>query len=242
MSNESFIHDQVIRKILRYAETHPLVTGLIALGSIGRNAFHYFSDIDLALVIADSVDKRGIASDIVKNFGEDVKYKLTFLNPMKLVLYLEGDLTKLDLFIIEEFKEIDQYYRGSAITEPEATILYDQTGELSRLVRVKTPTSETETDLEIDRQVKMFLYAVEAFSNAQRMSDGYRSYFEYNLALHRLVRLVYLLRGGTRFLFLPRNFARDYLTPEEQQIFRGLNGQIYLKAINKTKRDLYTFF
>ncbi|MFW9856472.1 MAG: tyrosine-protein phosphatase, partial [Candidatus Thorarchaeota archaeon] len=84
--------------------------------------------------------------------------------------------------------------------------------------------------------------AVEAFSNAHRMSDGYRSYFEYNLALHRLVRIVYLLRGGKRFLFLPRDFARDYLTPKEQESFRELNGKIYLKMVNQTKRALFTFF
>ncbi|MFX0010897.1 MAG: tyrosine-protein phosphatase, partial [Candidatus Hermodarchaeota archaeon] len=148
----------------------------------------------------------------------------------------------LDLFIIKTFEEIEEYFWNSCIPEPQSAILYDKKGNLRTLVEQAEVPSPVNAASEIERQIQMFLYAFEAFSNAHHASDGYRSYFEYNLALHRLVRIVYLLRGGRDFLFLPRKFVIDYVTDAERIIFRQLNGKIYLREVNKTKRQLLDFF
>lgn len=215
---------------------------MIALGSIARNDHKPYSDIDLALVVHESTNENVVCSEIKNIFKKDMNFNLKFSNPAKLVLYLGNDLVKLDLFIIKAFTEIEQYFWDLATPTLENAILFDQTGDLTRLLNSVQLPADIDIKSEIHKQIRMFLYSFEAFSNAHRISDGYRSYFEYNLALHRLVRIVYLLRGGKNFLFLPRNFVQDYLKKEEQKVFRHLNGQIYLRAINETKKHLLTFF
>ncbi|MFX0067436.1 MAG: tyrosine-protein phosphatase [Candidatus Hermodarchaeota archaeon] len=234
--------EKIVEKVLTFVKNEANVTALIALGSVARNDIQTYSDVNLALIRDQNSTEALICNNVKEIFQTDTVYSVTTSPPTKLTLYLGNELLKLDLFIIKTFEEIKDYFWNSCIPEPQNAILYDKEGNLRTILEQTEAPSPVNVALEIERQIQMFLYAFEAFSNAHHASDGYRSYFEYNLALHRLVRIVYLLRGGREFLFLPRKFIIDYVTDAEQIIFRQLNGKIYLREVNKTKRQLLDFF
>jgi protein tyrosine/serine phosphatase len=108
-------------------------------------------------------------------------------------------------------------------------------GELLRLASV--PGGKDPAAL-VDGEIEKFLVGFEAASNAHRRSDGYRFYFEYNLALHRLARLVELARGNGDYLFLPRMLLSGRLGHQEQIEFRDLHGVLYLPRAPEQKRKL----
>ncbi|MFX0066755.1 MAG: tyrosine-protein phosphatase [Candidatus Hermodarchaeota archaeon] len=234
--------EKIVEKVLAFAKNEVNVTALIALGSVARNDIQAYSDVDLALIRDQNSTEALICNNVKEIFQTDTVFSVITSPPTKLTLYLGNELLKLDLFIIKTFEEIKDYFWNSCIPEPQNAILYDKMGNLRTLIEQAEAPSPVNVPSEIERQIQMFLYAFEAFSNAHHASDGYRSYFEYNLALHRLVRIIYLLRGGRDFLFLPRKFVIDYVTDSERTIFRQLNGKIYLREVNKSKRLLLDFF
>ena len=242
MSQNSLNHEEVVEIVVNYAKANSHTRSLIALGSFARKDYHHYSDIDLALILEKDSSKNSISDELEDLFQKDLNFSLKTEPPYNLTLYLGEELLKLDLYLIEEFEEIEKYIWGSCTSNPINAILYDKLGWLEKKLMTLKPPNSVKTEIEIKNQINKFLYAFEAFSNAHRSSDGYRSYFEYNLALHRLVRIIYLMRGGRDFLFLPRKFVPDYLSPTEQNFFKQLNGKIYLRDVNSTKRRLLDFF
>ena len=105
-------------------------------------------------------------------------------------------------------------------------------------IEASTASHTRDVSALIDEEIEKFLVSFEAASSAHRRSDGYRFYFEHNLALHRLARLVELARGGDSYLFLPRMVLSGRMTLAEQITFRSLHGELYLPEAAALKRRL----
>ncbi|MHA1730849.1 MAG: tyrosine-protein phosphatase [Promethearchaeota archaeon] len=151
-------------------------------------------------------------------------------NPPKGVLYTTQGLTKVEIFFVETLDQIRDFLpagmspgdfvlldkEGAVRTELEKLNLLDPDGLLT--------TGKVDVTSRINEELFKIIYGFEACSSAQAAGDRYRSYFEYNLILHRLVRLVSLARGHLNRLYLPRNFTGKVLKANEIQRFLSLNG------------------
>ena len=90
-------------------------------------------------------------------------------------------------------------------------------------------------------EIDKLLNGFEAASAYHARYDEYRFYFEYNLALHRLVRILCIARGAPAKLYLPESFIDEVLSENERDQFQRLTGEMCWAQINALKRRFLDF-
>jgi hypothetical protein len=147
-------------------------------------------------------------------------------------------LTKIDLHLGSNPEDFAWLADCPDVPPPRLVVGYDPRGRCEAVVARATATLSRSVQDLLNVEIDKFLSGFEAASSAHGRSDGYQFYFHYNLALHRLARIVELLRGDPVYMFLPKLLLPRRMPLEEQRIWRELRGAIYLPEANGLKRRL----
>ena len=177
-------------------------------------------------------------------FGNQLKHSLFLNNKNKCCFYLTDDYLITEIFIHTKLQELDKYYLGSEITNPENAIIFDKTKTVYQYL--KKITKEKEKQFSQKQQDKVvfliteFQNRFEACSNNHAKSDGYKFSVLFSHGLNAVVRLIYLCYGGTEHDYMPPNFLTDYSYRYNLEIEKL--GTMNLQHANWHKRKLLDLF
>lgn len=240
-----------LKTIEKAKQIFPTVEGIeVALlyGSFGRNEANPNSDIDIQILVNEHFNAQNLV-DIFKAEFNAIRFISEINLRNKVVVYFDAQ-PKMELGICYNLADIDRNYLGSEIEKVEETVLFatDQwQGKIESYLRgivanrnaYKMPHNRQIMAMEL---VDKFIYEFENCSTMHRRSDGFQSYFFYNIALHLAVQLNHLSKGEIKYNFLPKNFVSKTLKSHEQNLFYDLKGTLFLPEANQQKRRLLDFF
>jgi len=230
----------------------PSVIGLdfsLLYGSFGRNEGKANSDIDIQLIVNSNFNTKAFIeqlSDLFKNEAVHI-YEVALRN--KVVVYFQQQ-PKIEFGVVYNLNDINRNYLGSEISNAENTILYENPSckidirtYLEGIISdKKSKVVDNILEKQITDLVDKFMYEFENCSTMHRRSDSFQFYFFYNIALHLCVQLNYISKGHSKYLFLPKNVATQFLDKDEKAIFQSIKGTLFLPEANVQKRNLLNFF
>ncbi len=244
--------NDILRQLVLFAQQNDLVTGVLLMGSMARETVTPTSDIDLAFVLSKGGPP---APEIVKNlidrvlslFYGSLRLHCILFEPTKLALFLGEAYTKVDLFLAQNIAEVSLYLPWDL--PPDRFILVDKLGTLHQDLSTHKVLSAGDASIQsrntsekFNAEIDKLLYAFEAVSTDYARRDDYRIYFEYNIALHRLVRLICIGRGFPEETFLPTNFGPRMLSASERTVFQELQGEMNLTHARGLLQRFLAFF
>mgnify|MGYP002777651532 CR=1 FL=1 len=234
-------HLRELAEVVRvWAANEDRVRALLWYGTQALGTFSPFSDVDAAIL------HRGDPAEVVESLrlelGQRVRECAHVHGRGEAALWVDDALTKVDLRLVADPNELHAMAISMDVPAPRFVAAVDKDEACGELLRLASLRGEINPAALVDDEIEKFLVGFEAASNAHRRSDGYRFYFEYNLALHRLARLVELARGDGDYLFLPRMLLPGRLGHQEQIEFRELHGVLYLPRAPEQKRKLADTF
>lgn len=223
-----------------WAANEGRVRALLWYGTHALGTVSSFSDVDAAIL------HRGDPAEVIESLrlklGQRVRECVYLHGRGTAALWVDDALTKIDLRLVADPNELHTMATSLDVPVPRFVAAIDKDHACSELLRLASLRGEEDPAALVDEEIEKFLVGFEAASSAHRRSDGYRFYFEYNLALHRLARLVELARGDGEYLFLPRMLLPGRLGHQEQIEFRELHGVLYLPRAPEQKRKLADAF
>ncbi|CAF1110766.1 unnamed protein product [Rotaria sordida] len=185
------------------------IQGAILIGSFGRGEGSPASDIDIELlIIEDKLDIDEFTNDVIQLFNHTeeslvVKHTIWLANQRKLALYHGSQLILTELYLYTQLSQFNKYFLGSRITDLRKCILVDRQDLIRQhLEYILTLPYDNRNDL-IRELITNILFQLESTSSARRRNDAYKFYFIYNITLHALVRLVYILDGKMEYNYNP---------------------------------------
>lgn len=240
--------EEIIKKVTN--EVFPKCKGLNAallMGSFARGTFTTRSDIDFSLwvekdnfVAEDFILQMNLSLPGVKN--------IRFIALREKIAVYFPDCPKMELAISTDMNSLDKFFLGSEIEDKEKSIVFAKP-EIAAALRehLSTILSEKKQGLDTSKKrlvkdlVDKFIYEFENTSDMHRRSDSYRFYFDYNIALHVAIQLLYIAQGQIDFYFSPRNITKLF-DKQHKEEFLELACSLYLPEANKKKRLLLDFF
>jgi len=230
-----------------FKSVNEIQVGLL-IGSFARQKPNWNSDIDTSIFVSGSFEF-GILKRALTDQLTDVAY-VNIVNLRNKVSVYFKTCPKLEIAICYKLDELNRNFLGSEIQNSENAILFERHPDVTNIKSYLDSISNQREHLRnvagnqkaVRDLVEKFIYEFENCSSCQLRSDGYKSYFFYNIALHTAVQLHHFALGETKFNFLPRNFTSTFLKREEQEDFRNLNGSLYLPEINGKKRRMLDYF
>lgn len=217
------------------------IDGAVIYGSYARQTATPQSDIDLALIVNDQFTTQELLDQMVNHVdGMELVYQVELRD--KLVCYFNDILTKVEVSIHRSLESLSRNFTGSAIPNdliPD-TILFDRKGDL--VDRLTSLNGQGYKPFSVDQLVQKFIYEFDNCSTYQRRSDGYRSLYFYNIALHCLAQLVNMVVANNKQQFLPRNLLVNISDDSVRESFYKLSGSMFLPDANKKKRLLLNQF
>ncbi|QRO00681.1 nucleotidyltransferase domain-containing protein [Archangium violaceum] len=238
------------QRIRAWAERAPAVRALFWYGGYGYGQLLPGSDLDMAVLLSPGADAARVSNalvDALSTQGDPVELVVFTPEEQRLTAWMSEALTKLDLVFGRTAGELAWLADAGDVPPPRLTSAWPvQDPEvLDLLHRASRPIAESDAELRrerSEREIDKFLIAFEACSAAHAKGDAYAFYFQYNLALGRLARLVQLTRVGHRYLYLPRNLLTGALEADERASFRLLSGTLQLSEAHDRERALAKAF
>ncbi|NVM44832.1 MAG: tyrosine-protein phosphatase [Candidatus Lokiarchaeota archaeon] len=183
-------------------------------GSHGRSNNNFYSDLDTFIYYDESHKSDTILRVKEKILeilsSDDEGCFIDFEIDDKWIVYTERSFIKLEIGIksISEARKDTIYIIESRIPNPEQAIAYDKNGRVKKIYSenwVKLDNFETMKERFISESYK-FIENYEKFLSSFGESDSYRTYHNYNIAFHTLVRLQTMVDGNYFNLYQPREF------------------------------------
>ena len=234
---------KIIEQLKQNVNNISNVEAMFLIGSFGRNAGTYNSDIDVSILINDSFKEETFLKELRDIFPNEVQSVLSVELRNKCVVFFQKT-AKLEFNICRDLSEIDKYFLGSEISDCSNCVLFDKQNFIENyLHKITNHKQNNPTDIAISylTTVNKFIYDFEQFSLYHKRSDAYKTYFQYNLALNDCLQLLQLNRGQFQFLYLPNN--QDYFNGKDgRERLRRLAGTLYLPEANQLKRELLNLF
>ncbi len=238
--------NRLAQRVRAWAERTAAIRALFWYGGYGYGRLTPSSDLDMAVLLSTGANVFEVAEQLVANLraeGEPVAYHVTDARERRLTAWLGEELTKLDVVFGRTAEELAWLADASDVPPPRLTAAWSVRDEdvLDLLHRASRLIPELDAGLRRERgewEIDKFLIAFEACSMAHAQGDVYAFYFQYNLALGRLARLVQLSRVGHLHLYLPRNLLGRALSPGEQAAFSALSGTLQLADAHARKHAL----
>jgi protein-tyrosine phosphatase/predicted nucleotidyltransferase len=238
------IQKQFIKKYNTLFEKTKGIQSVIIIGSFGRKNPKANSDIDYQILIDNNFDNDFFFKEIESNFGNDLKHSLFLENKNKWCFYLTDDYIITEVFICTKLQELDKYYLGSEILNPENAIILDKTNTVFQYFQKITQAKEKQFNeiqkVKVEYLITEFQNRFEACSNAHAKSDGYKFSILFSHALNAAVRLIYLCEGASEHDYMPPNFLTDYSYKLGLKIEEL--GTMDLRFANMHKRKLLDLF
>ena len=228
--------------LIEWGRHEPRVRAILWYGSMARGDTSAHSDLDAAVVLREGTDTTDIVRSFPGHFGHRVRACSHIESRGEATLWVDETMTKVDLQLVCAPESLAWLADSPDITPPRLVVALDKEEICGVLVDRAAKTVVRDVKRVAVEEIEKFLVAFEACSSAHRRSDGYQFYFQYNLALHRLARLVELSRGEPEFLYLPKLLLPRRMSLPEQIRWRELRGTIYLPEANEAKRRLAAAF
>lgn len=233
---------QLGEDLIAWGRREPRVRAIMWYGSMARGDANAHSDLDAVVVFREGTNVTDIVRSCAKSLGHRVRACSHIESRGEATLWVDEPMTKVDLQLVGALESLAWLADSPDITPPRLVVALDKEAICGALAeRAARPVTRDVKQL-TDEEVEKFLVAFEACSAAHRRSDGYQFYFQYNIALHRLARLVELSRGEPVYLYLPKLLLPRHMSLPEQIRWRELRGTIYLPEANEAKRRLAASF
>ena len=225
-------------ELLQWGRTEPRVDAILWYGSTARGDSGPTSDLDTVVLHAASCQSFDVFESLLAHLGDRASFSSFVPGSGEATVWVDPQLTKLDLHFGTDPEDFGWLADSPDVPTPRLVVGHDPEHRCADLVtRATTELRRSVPDL-LNAEIEKFLCSFEAASSAHRRSDGYQFYFQYNLALHRLARIIELLRGEPVYMFLPKLLLPRRMPMEEQKLWRELRGAIYLPEANSLKRRL----
>ncbi|NMC04335.1 MAG: hypothetical protein GYA24_03945 [Candidatus Lokiarchaeota archaeon] len=237
-------HEEELALIEKTCAAEPAVAGLILLGSVNRHDHDELSDLDLVCIMRNPSELPLLEEHLVAVHGNRVRLNCILESPKKLVIYIDDALRKIEIFLMTSLDDIIQYLIEEDFS---CSVLLDKYGGISKQLNdlkehYAVSRHTTKEDI-VNGEIDKILYGFEAFSLANKRGDAYKAYFEYNLILHRLTRLIHVSRNKTRDLHLPPwILSNAYWSTAKMAEFQALQGCMDCADQNALKKRFLEFF
>lgn len=219
-----------------WAQSSGCCTALFVYGSAARPSLSPAGDLDLACIALAGVAPSEVLSSFetaLRNRGIAVLFSARSGTRGLRTYWVGASPDRVDLLVAEDPSDLDWIVDAIDVEAPRLSLLWavepNRYRDLqNRAVMARNQGEELARNALATEEIEKFLVAFDAASRAHAESDGYRFYFQYNLALGRLARIVQLTRRGAYSLYLPRDLMASAMSLEEQVQFRKLGGTLYL--------------
>jgi hypothetical protein len=222
-------------RVCSWARGASSIRALFWYGGYGYGKLLPGSDLDAALLLHPTADVAQTANALVTSLcggGEPLTYHVIDPDERRLTLWWGAEMVKLDAVFGRTAGELAWLSDARDVPPPRLTCAWPvhepEVEEILRRASLPMMDSDARCRQErAEREIDKFVVAFESCSAAYAKGDAYSFYFQYNLALGRLARIVQLTRVGYRYLYLPRGLL-DALSLAEQESFRALSGTLVL--------------
>ena len=208
-------HQEALKALKDYAKVSENVVSVFIIGSYARGAPNSQSDLDA--IIVSEADPELIFHQIKQRLSEQISYELRE-SSKKHILFLGEEYLKLDLTIVRDPSEAETYYKTSKIIDTGRSIIVDKTNTLEATLQKWNNEPKTATVQLINDENDKFLVSYDATQSAIGSGDAFQAYFQYNLSLTRLIRLIQLERGDSSYLYAPKNFLESLPSDRSKRV------------------------
>ena len=236
----------IAERMTRWADSCPGIEALLFYGSFARGQSVSGSDLDVALLVQPTVPTESVADAMKDWLGTEVTQDCTLQNGRQRVFWLGSTRLKLDLLLCSDPQELTWIAEARDVPAPRLSLAFarslDRIQPVLAMASRDVPWTTEELRARADLEVEKFLTSLDASQRANRLGDEYAAYFQYNLALHQLVRLIQLARGGASQLYLPRGLLEQHLSRSEAERFRTLAASLHDSGLAVQSQRLSQFF
>jgi len=238
------IQKRIIEKFNKIFKNINSIQSTIIIGSFGREMPKPNSDIDYQILVNESFDNHLFFNSIKSEFDNELKHSLFLENKNKWCFYLTENYIATEIFICSNLNELNKYYLGSEISDPENAVVFDKTKTvipyLKKIQKEKQNNFSQIQKNKVQYLIIEFQNRFEACSSAHAKSDGYKFNILFSHGLNAVVRLIYLCNGATEYDYMPPNFLTDY----SYKLNLGIEklGTLDLRQANWNKRKLLDLF
>jgi protein-tyrosine phosphatase len=227
-------------RILAWAKQNSHVRALFWYGSYSIKKEKADSDLDVAVLFEPHSTPNW--QELEQMIG-DVRLKLGVTSGSGRVTFFIGDgLRRVDLSWATTQAGLAWLADCPEVPEPRLVLAFERDGAGRELELRAAVRLEIEPVWRAHEEIEKFTEAFEAASRAHSRSDAYAFYFHYNLALHRLARLVAISRNGLPRLYLVPQLTNTLLAEAERSPFIALSAPMDLKQGNQAKLRLQEQF
>lgn len=215
----------------------------ILFGSVARGDNNYHSDMDIALWLNPSKEKEILQA--IETFWASHQGGAYYIPRKQSIFILTESLQKIDVLLVKDLNELNRNYLGSniPINRIEGSIIFDKTQKVAKhLKNLYHSDIQMINVYDTDYLINYFLFAFEGCSKHHAKSDGYKFYFNYNIAFHTLIQLQCKLKAYTQFLYSPKNVFYHAWDKERMEELYQLKGSLFLPDANQKKRLLLVEF
>jgi predicted nucleotidyltransferase len=237
---ESMRHTQIVNQLKPILSRIDGISAAVLYGSVARREATVNSDIDIALIVDGRFDKQTLQAILMSE--AEAEHALVVEARSKVTCYFDNMRLKAEFSVHSDLSAFARDFTGSQIPNElvEDAILVDQTGDLPKLLRELDGSGYT--PMTVEGLVQKFIYEFDNASTYHRRSDGYRSFFFYQIALQCLMQLVALAEGNDKYLFLPRHVLSMMRNNDLKDRLYKADGSMYLPEVNARKRLLLELF
>jgi hypothetical protein len=238
----------IARTLAAWGQAHDGVRAGFWYGGFGYGQVWPESDLDLALLLHPGCDPAALADALVgalRTDGHGPRHAVVLAEERRIAAWLGAAPTRVDVAFAHHVDGLAWLADAVDVPAPRLSAAWpvdprdEEVRELLDRASAEHDPGEAEARrTRAETEIDKFLVAFDACSAAHARSDAYAFYFQYNLALGRLIRLVQLARDGVRHLYLPRNVLAGHMPVQEQLEYRALAGTLYLPEALDRKRKL----
>lgn len=203
------------------------IEAVIVIGSHGRGEASHSSDIDIICVVDQQVDINTIILAVKASLGHSFDLKLCYPkydkennNKLLAIVVVEGQVVRLDIFVVSSIESVKRYIIGSelSLTNIKDILLYRSANtngteiemRLRDIIKNYCPEELNNESQYLKYLVTSFIEAFEVASNKRAQSDKFQFFYQMNLAYVALVKLESFRIGNRKFLYLPKQIFSNF--------------------------------
>ena len=238
--------NKIINCVKEFCFKYNQVEGLLLIGSqnTGKD-LSYYSDIDFIIIKLQKFVIDSFLSELeneLEKHNEKIVFQITKDN--KLIIFLEDNFLKIEFHIteIDKLDDIKKYLVFIREENLEKTILVNKSDQIKELItNINIKISDDDKIKQFNDLIADFLYYFDLASNLLKRGDSYGFYFEYNIALHRIIQMISLLHEEQR-IYLPKNVLFLEESFNNENTLQKLAGSMDASEAYFKKNSLYNYF
>jgi len=212
--------------IAAWSASHPEVRACFWLGSFCRGSLHDGSDLDVALVLDASLDGARVYAELLRTLRagpESIEWSAHLSSDRRIVVWLGPHLVRLDVHYAHDASELSWLADAFDVAAPRMIAAWAPRDPALEALVTRAAADIDRQDgnlrrLRAEDEIDKLVVAFQACAAAQMRGDPYVAYFQHNLALGRLVRVLQVTRASYDHLYLPRDVLAGMSESEKLQV------------------------